>query len=81
MQYFIEIFTPTKFHEILHHYRLLNEPAIRPTSVVRQLNGFWVTVYKIIKTVRLMLPDRCLSVCPVCPVRDVGALWPNGWMD
>ena len=20
MQYFIEIFTPTKFHEILHHY-------------------------------------------------------------
>jgi len=24
MQYFIEIFTPTKFHEILHHY--LPEP-------------------------------------------------------
>jgi len=22
--------------------------------------------------------DRCLSVCPVC---DVGVLWPNGWMD
>jgi len=21
MQYFIEIFTPTKFHEILHHYQ------------------------------------------------------------
>jgi len=20
MQYFVEIFTPTKFHEILHHY-------------------------------------------------------------
>jgi len=25
--------------------------------------GFWVTVCK---TVRPMLPDRCLSVCPVC---------------
>jgi len=25
-----------------------------------------------------MLSDRCLSVCPVY---DVGALWPNGWTD
>jgi len=25
-----------------------------------------------------MLLDSCLSVCPVC---DVGVLWPNGWMD
>ena len=30
------------------------------------------------KTVRRMLSDRCLSVCPVC---DVRALWPNGWTD
>jgi len=37
--------------------------------------GFWVTVYK---TVCSMLPDRCLSVCPIC---NVGVLWPNGWMD
>jgi len=29
----------------------------------------------ICKTVRPMLSDRC--VCPVC---DVGVLWPNGWM-
>jgi len=36
---------------------------------------FWATVSK---TVRPMLSDRCLSVCPVC---DVGVLWPNGWMD
>jgi len=31
-----------------------------------------------------MLSDRCpsvLSVSPVCPVCDVGVLWPNGWMD
>jgi len=30
-----------------------------------------------------MLSDRCLSVlsCPVCPVCDVRALWPNGWTD
>jgi len=28
--------------------------------------------------VRPMLSDHCLSVCPVC---DVGVLWPNCWMD
>jgi len=33
--------------------------------------SFWATVYK---TVRPMLSVRC----PVCNVR---ALWPNGWMD
>ena len=42
---------------------------------------FWATVCK---TVRPMLSDRCLSVCPVCPccpVCNVGVLWPNGWTD
>jgi len=39
---------------------------------------FWATVCK---TVRPMLSDRCLSVCPVLSVCNVGALWPNGWMD
>ena len=34
-------------------------------------NGFWATVCQ---TVRSMLSDRC----PVC---NVGALWPNGWMN
>jgi len=47
---------------------------------------FWATVSK---TVRPMLSDRC-PVCPVMsclscrvylPVCNVGALWPNGWMD
>ena len=29
-----------------------------------------------------MLPDRCLSCSlPVCPVSNVGVLWPNGWSD
>ena len=38
--------------------------------------SFWATVCK---TVRLMLSDRCLSVClSVC---DVRALWPKGWTD
>jgi len=36
---------------------------------------FWATICK---TVRPILLDHCLSVCPVC---DVGVLWPNGWMD
>jgi len=31
------------------------------------------------KTVRPMLSDRCLSVCPV--LCDIGVLRPNGWMD
>jgi len=42
---------------------------------------FWATVCK---TVCPMLSDRylsCLSVCPVPSVCDIGALWPNGWMD
>jgi len=37
--------------------------------------NFWATVCK---TVRLCYRTVVLSVCPVC---DVGALWPNGWMD
>ena len=32
----------------------------------------WATVCR---TVRLMLSDRCLSVC------NIVVLWPNGWMD
>jgi len=35
---------------------------------------FWATVCK---TVRPMLSNRCLTVCPVC---DIGTLWPNGWV-
>jgi len=35
--------------------------------------------------VRPILLDRCLSVSlsvhPSCPVRNIGVLWPNGWMD
>jgi len=40
-------------------------------------NRFWATVCK---TVSPVLSDRC-PVCPVPSVCDVGALWPNGWMD
>ena len=39
---------------------------------------FWATICKMVRPV---LSDRCpvcLSVCPVC---DIGVLWPNGWMD
>jgi len=38
---------------------------------------FGATAVGIYKTFRPMLSDRC-HVCPVC---DVGVLWPNGWMD
>jgi len=40
--------------------------------------GFWATVCQ---TVRSVLSDRCRSLCPDCPVCNVGVLWPNGWMD
>ena len=42
---------------------------------LKKLDSFWATVRK---TVRCMLSDRSLSVCPVC---NVGVLGPNGWMD
>jgi len=40
--------------------------------------SFWATVSK---TVRPMLSDHCLSCLTVPSVCNVGALWPNGWMD
>jgi len=49
-----------------------------PLKVLGINTGFWATVCK---TVRPILSDSCLSVCPVCSVCDVGVLWPNGWMD
>jgi len=39
------------------------------------LRFFWATVCE---RVHPMLSDRCLSVCPVC---NIGVLWPNSWMD
>jgi len=44
------------------------------------INRFVPLLHPQSKTVRPTLSDRCpvLSVCPVC---DVGALWPYGWMD
>jgi len=32
MQYFIEISTPTKFHEILHHYRYTIQPDVKTVT-------------------------------------------------
>ena len=45
------------------------------------MNEFYVFRHELLgvcKTVRPMLSDRCLSVCPVC---NICVLWPNGWMD
>jgi len=57
--------------------RSLKFPAIIPGNLKIFLNcHFWATVCK---TVRPMLSDQCLSVCPVLSVCDVRALWPNGW--
>jgi len=50
-------------------------PALVYIAVGSDPLTFWATVCK---TVRPMLSARCLSVCPVC---NVGVLWPNGWMD
>jgi len=56
---------PSLAHQILRYVALLKWRA----------NSFWVTVCK---TVRPMLSDHCLTVCPVC---DVDVLWPNSRMD
>jgi len=40
--------------------------------------NFWVTVCK---TLRCMLSDHCVSVCPVLSVCNIGVLCPNDWMD
>ena len=54
----------------------LNLPTVKyRCSQGDMIQVFWATVYK---TVRPMLSDCCLSVCPMC---NVGVLWPNGWMD
>jgi len=50
-------------------------PCVADVDSLFFLNGFWATICKM---VRPMLLDRCLSVCPVC---NVGVLWPNGWTD
>jgi len=56
------------------------EREISASARTRSMPG-WATVCK---TVRPMLSDRCLSVLfvlSVCPICDVGVLWPNGWID
>jgi len=44
------------------------------SKIGQGIPNFWVTVCIL---VRPMLSDRC----PVCPICDVGLLWPNGSMD
>jgi len=50
----------------------------RPSQLLLNCCSFWATVCK---TVRPMLSDVVCLSCPLCPVCDVGVLWPNGWMD
>jgi len=59
--------------EITRNLAIVNRSCISRRCLTVELH-FWATVCK---TVRPMLSDRCavLSVC------DVGALWPNRWMD
>jgi len=53
-------------------------------SRVRSMIDFWATVFLFVKRFALCYRTvvcpvlSCLSVCPVC---NVGLLWPNGWMD
>ena len=45
------------------------------------IGQLFVKRFALCKTVRPMLSDRCPAYLSVCPVCDVGALWPNGWTD
>ena len=74
--------------EILPNFNCLSKVHERYR---RQTTDGWVTAYskcqhianlnissRSLKTVRPMLSDRRLSVCPVC---NVAVLWRNAWMD
>jgi len=55
-------------------------PSIHP--FIYRIHHFYIFWATVCKTVRPMLSDRCLSVSlSVCPVCNVGVLWPSGWMD
>ena len=51
---------------------------MRSAVVLTLASIYWATVCK---TVRPMLPVRCLSCLPVLSACDVRALWLNGWTD
>ena len=68
--------TPAAVPNLVHIRRRVGGGGLLDKWV--KYNQFGATVCK---TVHPMLSDRCLSVslcCPVCPVCDVGVLWPNG---
>jgi len=51
------------------------QETLTTLKTLQILVSFGATVCK---AVRAMLSDRCLSCLSVCPVCDVGVLWPNG---
>jgi len=53
--------------------------SVTDTRTDRQTTDRWATAYS--EPVRPLLSDRCPDCPSVCPVCNVGALWPNGWMD
>ena len=54
-----------------------DSPLLRLLHIRLKSSLFWRTVCK---TVRPMLSDRCPACLSVCPVCNLGVLWPNGWM-
>ena len=60
------------------HVNVKRERSIDMEDLQDAMDKIWVDWVTVCKTIRPMLSDRCLSVCPVC---DVRALWPNGWTD
>jgi len=52
-------------------------PGLRVMSTIALFSHF---VRPFVKRFVLCYQTVCLSG-PVCPVGDVGVLWPNGWMD
>ena len=65
---------PASWTTIIRLHFALPLTASAPTISYKSYPVYSATVCK---TVRPMLSDRC----PVCPVCDVGVLWPNGWSD
>ena len=62
MQYFIEIFTPTKFHEISHHYTQLHKDEEFAIDFTYNIKKLLLTVVTLVSPLILTLVMTTINV-------------------
>ena len=78
-QLLVNATSSTEVHNSLHCRQRRTEPRPQVTCTENFVKfGHVVFRRPFVKQFALCHPTVVLSVCPVC---DVGVLWPNGWMD